>query len=411
MGNDEMSYERELRIVDVLVHILRKWKKVVLAAGIGAVVLVAYVVLSTMNQEPTLVMSSAEIAEAEARVEEIKVLVTTAEEAVKANEDAIVVLESSIETNELSVLDKENEIERIEKSIGKSKDLEVIYQTMVDDMMATNIVENGTASEMMNCIVKLADTQDTIYSKESRIVTLNREIRELKKANEITIPKQIEEIEEQKIETEKEIELLNEESVELVSQIEKKITQEFSVTKVIVFAVIGLILGLSVSCGYIVALMMFDNKIHNVQTVEDCFGLYYLGTLSYAENGVKNNIFSKLIGKIRGTERARSMAEEKDVIVSKVKTFSKTNKVIAVSTLCEDDIQNAMNELKTVALSSGIEFIVAGNPVYNADALRKLKDYEVVLIEKVDVTKVNELANLIRLIQKSESAIVGAVVL
>lgn len=410
MAVDEVIYEQEIRITDVLVRILSAWKKILVVACIGAVLLAGYIVLVTLKQGPTLVMTDGEIAEANVRIEEIEALLSEKEAALESNEEALFTTESSIDTNEMLMLDKKNEIERIELSIEKSKDLEEIYQTMVDAMITENIAEENYAASVMSYIVKLAETQESIYVKETRIVTLNKEIRDLKKENEINIPKKIEKIEEQIKVIEEEIGLISEEYDELTFQMGEMIIQELDFVKVVVVAFLGFILGIGLGCGCIVVIMIFDNRIHNTQILEDGFGLCLLGTISDDEGKKGKGIISKVIDRMKGVNHAYCAAEEKNVIVEKIKAFSRTNKVMAIGTVNVDNIEFVGNELKEVAFANGLDLISAGNPMYSSEALKRIKDYELILVEKIDETDMKELEKLIRFLNKSEATILGVVI-
>lgn len=406
MRNEEILYEQEIRISDILLRVIRRWKKVLVVAIIMTTLLVGYAVLPTVNQGPALMMTASEIIEAEARIEEIEAQVIANEEALEASESAIAERESLIEANEIAMKDREDEIERIKQSIKKTEDLEEIYQTMVDTMMAVDIVEKDFASEVMNFTVKVADAQDAIFTKESRIATLNREIRDLEKMNEVTIPKEIEEIQEQMTELEEEIDEICEEADDLKVQMEKTVLPELSFVKVIIFAMIGFVLGVIMSTGYIAVVMIFDNKVHNTQVFEDGYGLFLLGTVT--ENK-KNSIFCKRIRKLLGFAENVCNAEDEEIIVSKIKTFSNTNRVMAIGTIEEKRIRDVVDKLKESTSCNGLEFVSASNPMYSSESMNQLKNYELILVEKIDKTKINEIAKLMRFLDKSGATVLGVI--
>lgn len=408
MGNDEMIYEQEIRFTDVLVHVLLAWKKILLVASIGTILLVSYIMISTFSQKSVLVMNADEIAEAKVIIEENEVLIMDNEEILEEKELALDDLESSIEANEIAISDREKEITRVEKRIEELEEVEKIYQTMVDSMLSLDIVDEDLATQVMSFTVKIAETQDAIYQMETRNVLLNREIRDLMKANETVLPKEIADVKAQVKELSEETELMQQECNELETQMKATVSSEFDIVKVVFFAVLGFILGFGVSCGYIVVSMIFDNKIHNTRVLERRYGLYLLGAVSVDEK--KKSIFSKLIFKLTGTDRACCSDDEKRVIVSRIKTFSKTNKVMAIGTINEENICAAINELKRVVPFVDFELISASNPMYSSETVSQLKDYELILVEKVDETKTEELDKLIRFLRKSEATVLGVVV-
>lgn len=407
MKSEEMLYEQEIKIGDILKRVICRGKKILLISIIGAAVFVGYVVLSTMNQSPSLVMSASEIAEAEARIEELEDTKIANERAIGVCEDNIAELTRSVESNRIEIGYREDEIEQIRVSIEKTKGLEEIYQNMVDAMVVENIVNNDTAPEIMDIIVKASDAQDSIYEKESRIVTLSREIRNLEKMNEVTIPKEIENNQLRVMELDEDIEVIRKEIEELEDRMEETVTSQLSIIKVVVFGVFGFVLSLLVSVGYIAATMMFDGKIHNIRVFEDGYDLFVLGTIS---NERKVDVLNNQLGKIRAVEENVCIEEEKEVIATKIRSFSKTNKVMAIGTIDEERIRSVADLLKESINSTEIEFVSASNPMYSSESMNQMKNYELVLVEKLDETNMTEMSKLIRLLDKSEATVLGIIV-
>ena len=258
MKNKEIIFEQEISLIDILVRTLRIWKRALLAAAIGAILLGGYAVFTNMNAAPVLVMTSEQIAEAETKIAGQEALITTNEGLITSHEDAIANLEDSVDANILSIADKKAEITRIKESVKKLEALEAVYQEAVDVTLTQKALDDDFTAEVLTLTGKIAETQSAIYDHESRIAILTTEIASLENINEDDIPAQAEEYTE-------EIETLNSDNESIQAEIdtlkaEMAETQvpEFSVVKVVDFAIIGAVLGLMVIPAYFAVVLAFD---------------------------------------------------------------------------------------------------------------------------------------------------------
>lgn len=410
MKNKEIIFEQEISLIDILVRTLRIWKRALLAAAIGAILLGGYAVFTNMNAAPVLVMTSEQIAEAETKIAGQEALITTNEGLITSHEDAIANLEDSVDANILSIADKKAEITRIKESVKKLEALEAVYQEAVDVTLTQKALDDDFTAEVLTLTGKIAETQSAIYDHESRIAILTTEIASLENINEDDIPAQAEEYTE-------EIETLNSDNESIQAEIdtlkaEMAETQvpEFSVVKVVAFAIIGAVLGLMVIPAYIAVVLAFDGKLHNASALEENFGLYLLGSLqSDEESKRKNTLVDKLIKKLSNSTQSLGIEEEKGIITAKIKTLSKTSRVMAIGTIDEESIQKAVQDLQSLLGIEKIEFIASGNPMYSTESMNLIKDYELVLIEKADKTDSRELSKLIQFLKISEATVLGVI--
>jgi len=409
LEKNEIMYDQDISLVDILVRLVRIWKKTVLAAVIGAVLLVTYYLYKSSNSEPVLVMTAEQITEADAKIIEMETLISTNLGVQSTTEASVASLESSIDVNVNAIEKKESEIIIAEDNIEELKSLEEIYKTTVDAILEANNVDEDFASDVMNLTVKMADTRYAIYENESRIITLKKEIRDLKKENEVIIPKEIEKYEEQIAKINDDIELTYMEINSLKAEMAATTIQEFSAIKLVVYAALGMVLGLMAICGYVTAVMVFDGKIHNAKVLEENFHLHMLGTIFENRNKEKRTFLDKWISKLTGPKQKFSSTEEKRIVATKLKTLSKMHKVMAIGTINAENIRSVVSELKNTLNGSEFELVAAGNPMYSPETMNLLKNYELVLVEKVDETNIKELAKLIRFLQYSEISILGVI--
>lgn len=408
--NEEMICEQEINLADIFVRVLCEWKKAVIFSVIGAVLMAGYVLLTTMNPKPEPLMNATQLAEAEARLQEIENLLTANEEKIEKEKMAIEDLEVLIEINEMNITNSESEIKRLEKSNEELRALEKIYQIAVDATLEANIVDEDFTSDVMGLTLRIADAQHAVYDNESRIEALNIEIVGYENEIEETLPKEIKKIEKQIKELEKDAKELEEEADEWEAKKEETFTPEFSFVKVVVFSALGAVVGLMGLCGYVVVIMLSNNKIYNAQVLESNFGLHILGTVSEGTTAKKKNFLDKWIEKLNGINQNVSADSEAEIIATKIKTLSKTGKVMAIGTVDVENIQHLVKIINNAGGDTGIEIIAAGNPMYSTDTLNKLNEYELVVVEIVNDTNSKELAKLMRFINKSEAKVLGTIV-
>ena len=138
--------------------------------------------------------------------------------------------------------------------------------------------------------------------------------------------------------------------------------------------------------------------------------MYLLGSLqSDEESKRKNTLVDKLIKKLSNSTQSLGIEEEKGIITAKIKTLSKTSRVMAIGTIDEESIQKAVQDLQSLLGVEKIEFIASGNPMYSTESMNLIKDYELVLIEKADKTDSRELSKLIQFLKISEATVLGAI--
>lgn len=408
MNNQEFNFESEISLVDIVVRVLQSWKKALLAIIIGAGVLAGYITIMTINPKVVSDLSTVQIEEKEAKISENEDLITVKEDEIAVNKKAIGDLENSIATNETNIEGKKAEIQYIEVYIENLNALEEIYQSTADVILSANIVGEEFASDMMNVTVKIVDTQREVLDSEVTILGLNKEIAELEKQNKITLPEKIEEIEEKNKEIQEEKMELIKENNELKEEVKKTTISEFSIIKVLILAVIGAVLGLGAFCGYKAFWLIFSNKIHSAQALQDGYGLHLLGELQDTEE--KNKFIQKIISKLLGKRKDICADKEIEIINSKITALSKTNKIMVIGTIEASEIKNIVETLQGKNRNKAVELVAFGNPMYSPETLERLQDYELILVEKVDESSTKEITKLLRYLHKCEAEVLGVVV-
>ena len=407
MNQKEMVYERVIYLVDIVARMLQSWKKVLVAALAGAVLLAGYCFLSTANPEPVLVMTAKQLEETEKKITEKEALLTTTQDTIAANENVIMELENAKKVNEAVIADTESEIQYAENYKEELMALIDIYEGVLDDVLNKDPGEENFASDMMTITMQIADVQQKVMNTEVNILEMNQNIQILKTENETSIPKKIEEVIEQNKELQEENEVMLQEIEELKEGMKETKTTPFSLTKVAVYGVLGMFLGVMVIAGYQIFLMLYGGKIYTAHTLEESYGLHVLGYVGNKEE--KKCVFDKWINKLLGVNDKFSENNEASIIAAKISVLSKTKKVMAIGTIEAEKILKITNQLKAIVDEDGLELMSAGNPMYSLETMNRIKEYEIILVEKRDETSVKEMEKLLRLLHKIDATVIGVV--
>lgn len=408
MNQKEMVYERVFCLADIVARMLRSWKMTLVVALAGAVLLAGYCFLSTVNPEPVLVMTTKQLTETEIKITEKETLLTTIQDTIIVNENVISELEDSIKSNEAAIADKELEIQYAENYKEEMKTLINVYEEAMDEILTGDSEKESFASDVINITVQIADTRQKVLNTEVNILGLNQSIQALKKENETNVPKEIKKIEEQNKELQEENETITEEIEELKEMMAETRMTPFSFTRVAVYGVVGLFLGVAAIAGYYILLILFGGKIYTTHTLEESYGLHVLGFVGTKEE--KKCIFDKWINKLLGVNDKLTKENKNAVIAAKISMLSKTKKVMAIGTIEVSQIKAAVDQLKKVADIDDLELVPAGNPMYSLDTMNRIKEYEIILVEKMDETNAKEMEKLLGFIHKSERTVLGVVV-
>ena len=84
---------------------------------------------------------------------------------------------------------------------------------------------------------------------------------------------------------------------------------------------------------------------------------------------------------------------------------------MVTGTLPFETLQEVEAKLKSVLPAEQYEIHAAENLAYNSDVLTQIKQYEIVLAEKKNISDVREVEKLAEVLKVSEVHVVGAIVL
>ncbi|MCD7806203.1 MAG: hypothetical protein LUH19_02550 [Lachnospiraceae bacterium] len=425
MSENELEYEYEIDLKDLCINVLRKWRAILLAAVVGAVLLGGFRVVSNLREEPGLAMSSSELEAAQTEVTNANKAITTAETAITTAETEITRLEgeitkaeTTIETNEKSIDNLDNEIALAESQLENLNSFLDNYNAALEKLMEAGEMDAAMAETMTNYLVQIDTIQSSILSKETEIMNLYESGPKLEEANEKLL-ETIEDYEDQ-IEVQEE-EIANQEDAiaqqeELIADLEEQMAEVAPVdlkSGVAKYIILGAFLGVCVVCAYVFLRYCFDKTVHLEEDLTRYTRLRVLGSVDYVEKDTskKKNLIDRLLDQFSGidSQEDHSSATQCGIAAAKIQVLTAKKRILVTGTIEENTIQKVSDDLKKHLPQQEYEVVCAENPMYHSQELLRMVDYELVLVEAPHVTKVKELLNLIRFLKLSDVKVIGII--
>lgn len=387
MQNTYQNDETEISIVNLMVYLARGWKAILVGMLAFAVILGGYRAIKP--QAATVETDRA--MEIDAQI----TLYTQLGEIYDSN--SAVTAE-----NELLSLTSEN----AESAIGK---LNALYDVTSDDIAKASIIYFITDyNEQINkSNSKIESNKETLNKNkisEQVIYDSNEELEHFASSDEIT-----EHI--AKLNVEK-AELAEANSEETVVEPEIVATKA-SVSSIIKYAIIGMILGAIVVCGVKCCVYVFGGKLQDKSTLQSKYGWYEVGSF---QTGKKKDLINKKLDKLCGIPEKLDESEAAKLISSKIKLLADTNKydtdeVLILGTAGKDKTEYVGNMLGSELSALGFKVHTANDPVYDGSAALDIKNGIVLIVEQIGKTKTAETDKLADLLCLSKSKVIGTVVL
>ena len=395
--NETRQYEETIDLLALMAQALRKWRMLLLAMLVGAVLLGGYKGLVPGDVDNTSAIA-----------------------AIQSQIDANLV---SIENNEKDIEANELSIENIQKQIAESKNLRPIrkdqiaqWEELLDSLKSTlnesqhlltdlSLPEEQYAAivEQINALTEnilkvhaqieaIPDTETEIKNLESEIKTIEKSIEDIIEVNE--------KLQEQTDELEAQITILPETRMGGVS-----------LGTVLKYAIIGAALGTFIFCGMIFLQFILDHRLRNSGELKERYSLSVLGEFS-SEAAQKHGRFGQWLDKLSGD--VQTLPDERQVyelIAAGVQTSIATPPIqLAVTGTVSKGILDQIGGQLRSLLPNTYEIKVETNPVYNATFLVDLKQYTVLLVEAKGVSDKREIEKLAEVLHCNEIKVIGAVV-
>ena len=164
------------------------------------------------------------------------------------------------------------------------------------------------------------------------------------------------------------------------------------------YIVIGLIIGAFVMCGIYSLIYIFANRLDEDDNIEELFGIYHMGTITGKEYG-------KVIYKLQHLgKRSFDFDESIRLVSTKIKMAVRKSGVSKIGILTCGINKNDDKAVRTIieALTKeGIDAVLIDAPIYNPASAEKLSEVEAaVLLEKAGFTYRSEIWQEMDMIKK-----------
>ncbi len=423
MNNNSVIYEDMISIKRFAVNFLRKWRVVVIAALIGAVLLGAYQAVSMMNPVALPAMTEQQRAEAEVRIGEIGAQIAALEGSIASEEEMIKILEDAIVANELSLQSNQQEESYIKKQIARKEEtvkqlqnLAETYSTMMSQLLEEGYTGEEGVSDVLNLGTKLYEAQNRITVAEQEMDELEKRILGLDGQNDVlqaeneTRKEAIKEREKTIADIETDIEKLQKDIADIRVAMDATYIPGFSLSAVVIRAVIGAFLGAIAVFAYLLLAACTDKYLRDARELEVRFGLFSLGRVHLSQDGAQKKRRCRIdrwIDKLDGQSSAAA-AQEYALTAAKLEVLSRGQKILLTGTVAQEVLDKVSEEIRKY-LPEDCQIQVKESPLYHADAMKLLADHEVLLVEQLNHTQKKEIVRLVEFLNKSESRILGVV--
>lgn len=355
MENRANQIEDTIDLKNLLFYFLRRWKVVLLAILIGAF---AWGVKMKL-QSVIVFYSDEELQAIEVELQTNKASIESSKETVDILQDALNTQEAVVQTYQESVATLKAQLEAAESD-----------NTRVDLVTKINSANNS-----------LLSAQTQVTTTQQKMKTAQDEIDALEDANETL-------------------------------QYKLDVTHR-PVTKQDILR--GVKKGAVAGGGAILLLLLIiyltSGKLRKESDMKRFFGFPILGYLYYSVR--KRGPVTHLLNKLEGypTRAERIKAYDLAAAAIEVRRKKETERIMVTGTLKSEIITEICENLREKLPENGYDIIAMPNPVYNAEALRKLRRYSVIVIEGKEKSRLIEIAKLSDLLKDCGAVVMGTIVL
>lgn len=397
--NNTAEYENEIDLKKLCIYILRKWKVLLIAFVVGALLLGLLKAFSS----PELVTDTALVETNQTKITEYQTALSTNQSTLSTNQSTI-----ASNTNQISI--NEAAIENQNQTLEDLRDVLDTHEQMLDELEAmqdaglTNdeqVVVLDRAAEMTGRIydlnAEIADVRESITNYESQIETLQQDNENLEAENKTLA----ENIESQQTEIDR-----------LTAEMEPK-QVPVRTGDIVTYTIIGALLGIILVCIWLCIEYIFSKKLKDEQDLVGRYGFYILGVFNDI-NTKQQDLINRLLDKWAGIRRDQNAEDEYRLIAAKIQMSENKqpmHHLMVTGTLPFETLQGVEAKLKSFLPAEQYEIHAAENLAYNSDVLTQIKQYEIVLVEKKDASDVREIEELAEVLKVSEVHVVGAIVL
>lgn len=397
--NNTAEYENEIDLKKLCIYILRKWKVLLIAFVVGALLLGLLKAFSS----PELVTDTALVEANQAKITEYQTALSTNQSTLSTNQGTIASNKNQISINEAAIEDQSQTLNDLQDVLDTHEQMLDELEAMQDAGLTNDeqVVVLDRAAEMTGRIydlnAEIADVRESITNYESQIETLQQDNENLETANKTLTAN----IESQQTEIDR-----------LTAEMEPK-QVPVSTGDIVTYTIIGALLGIILVCIWLCIKYIFSKKLKDEQDLVGRYGFYILGVFNDI-NTKQQDLINRLLDKWAGIRRDQNTEDEYRLIAAKIQMSENKqpmHHLMVTGTLPFETLQEVETKLKSFLPAEQYEIHAAENLAYNSDVLTQVKQYEIVLVEKKDTSDVREIEKLAEVLKVSEVHVVGAIVL
>ena len=385
--------ESDLRLSDLFVLLLRKWRSIVtvglvlaLCLGVGAV---AVQVISWANPETrALLLEEYQVKMDEhlRKLDETDLKIQTAEAQMQVVKGELVGLPAKQEGYEKS-------IEQINAAIQNYKDQIVTLEKSVEALKADKD-EAQNQLELINAQAAISQNYESVRLRETELAVVEAEL--------LNIPVKEAELLSSISKHEKSIKDLEAQRLTYEEPLAPDVTVVSCVVRFALFAGVGVIVGMLLAAVWILFATIARGKLLSTKQVAG---------LGVGALGVWPDVSGKkfLSGVDRWVIRASSkMQPDADLVCANIAAVSANQKILLCGTAAESSIDEIAAQLKQK--NANIDVICAGSHMRDAKAIEGLSACDaVIMVEKLYVSDLETISDLKERAQKQNKPVLGMV--
>lgn len=193
-------------------------------------------------------------------------------------------------------------------------------------------------------------------------------------------------------------------------EISEESGKTISKSSVIIYLILGAVLGIVCCGGFWAFVYMYGTKLHDSQDLECKIGEKTIGTLYTPVYKGKSVILRKLDqwSGIQEIENVDLQYQKIAIDISLIMKHFGKNKMVLTGTVERTDLEKVQAELEKYV--NDIKIVVGGNPLYDVNSSRMLLDTDaVVILEKIGSSRISEIRKLKEYLDQCGIQILGGI--
>ena len=352
----ETQREQTIEVKELCIYILRRWRLIIVAALIGAVLLGGYRTAMQMLKGPQPVLTEEELEEHREQLDDM--------------ENSILDTQESIQNEQIGLSELQNSMSR--------------YEELIDEVMESTRVSASAAVDLVEVNEKLAEKKSAVRSTLQKIEALKESIADVRE--------DMQEIQEEMGET----------------------APLYTMKDMAMGFLGGGLLGAFLAMLFMFLCMAFGKTLRRGEDLGLWYGLPLLCdlcTCKTIERQRHHRWIDRLLDRLEGIEGTKDPNVEFAVAAAKLQLLAKPGMPVMLAGTVNieklDEVYSAMR----ASLSNQIELHVAGNPMKQPEAVSRLSGSAVVLVEESGTSKIKEISQIIEFLNMSKTPVIAIAIL